>query len=338
MSSYSSKSCQKIFLAIVIVNYRSAPLTIDCLDSLTVEVANLPNTKVFVVENASGDDSLTQLTETVIARGWSNWVTVIASDYNGGYAFGNNLAIRKILAASDCPTYFLLLNPDTFVRPGAIRVLVDFMEEHPDVGIAGSRLEETDGTPQNSAFRFHSIFSELDSGLRLGLLTKILQRWTIAPPVSEVACPADWVAGASMIIRTKVFEQVGLLDEGYFLYFEEVDFCLQAKRKGWSCWYVPQSKVVHLVGQSSGVTNTKIPPKRRPSYWFESRRRYFIKNYGWFYALFADIFWVSGFVIWKLRQVIQRKPSSDPPYLLIDFLKNSIIFKGATLASCEQNK
>ena len=132
--------------------------------------------------------------------------------------------------------------------------LVEFMNDHPKVGIAGSRLENPNGTPQCSAFRFHSVLSELEGGLRLGIVSRLLRNRVVAPPVSDEQHETDWVAGASMIVRHGVFADIGLMDEGYFLYFEEVDFCLRAHRAGWHCWYVPASRVVHLVGQSSGVT------------------------------------------------------------------------------------
>jgi len=138
-----------------------------------------------------------------------------------------------------------------------------------------------------------------------------------------------WVAGASMIIRREVFDDVGLMDEGYFMYYEEVDFCLRANRAGWPCWYVPDSRVVHLVGQASGVTDTRAVPKRRPAYWFESRRRYFVKNHGLVYALIADTVWALGFATYRVRQALQRKPDTDPPKLLYDFIRHSVLLKGA---------
>src|SRR5262249_20160029 len=117
-----------------------------------------------------------------------------------------------------------------------------------------------------------------------------------------------------------VFDAIGLMDDAYFLYFEEVDFCLRARRAGWPCWYVPTSRVVHLVGQSSGVTDTKRPARRVPRYWVESRRRYFQKNHGRVYALFADLAWALGFSLWRLRLWVQRKPDNDPPSFLWDFI------------------
>ncbi len=317
-------------LLVVIVNYRTPDLTIDCLHSLVDEVQELPETRVVVTDNASGDNSVVKI-QTAINnnKGWGNWVSFMPLDCNGGFAFGNNAAIIPALKSQNPPDYILLLNPDTVVRPGALKVLVDFMNQHPQVGIAGSRLEDPDGTPQVSAFRFHSILSELDAGLRLRFGKKFKERWAVVPPnLPQEITQVDWVAGASMIVRRQVFESVGLMDEGYFMYYEEADFCLQANRAGWACYYVPESRVVHLVGQSSGVTDPKAPPKRRPQYWFNSRRRYFVKNYGWLYGLIADVAFACSFALTKLRWLIMGQQSVDPPQFLADFLRNSVIVKG----------
>jgi hypothetical protein len=322
---------QQIPVIIAILNYKTPKLTIDCLHSLVSEVQALPGTRVVISDNASGDGSVEQIQAAINTEDWGSWASVMPLDDNGGFAFGNNAIIRESLKSTNPSPYILLLNPDTVIRPGAVKELIDFMDKHPHVGIAGSRLEDPDGTPQSSAFRFHTVWSELDYGLNLGIVTKLLSKWVAAPPISEEPCPTDWVAGASMIIRREVFEQVGLMDEEYFMYYEEMDFCLQAKRAGWSCWYVPQSRVVHLVGQASGVTNTKVSAKRRPQYVFDSRRRYFLKNYGWLYAALADHFWASGFFLWRLRQVVQRKQDNIPPKLLSDFIRNSLLFRGNKL-------
>jgi len=330
--SYATNLDNQTPLTVVIVNYRTPGLTIDCLRSLENEVQSLPGTRVVLTDNDSDDGSVEQLNTAIATEGWSNWVSFMPLERNGGFAYGNNAAIRPVLSTNP-PPYILLLNPDTIVRPGALQALVDFMDKHPDVGIAGSRLEDLDGTPQRSAFRFHTAISELEQGLRLGVVSKLLAHWGVAPPVPEETCQTDWVAGASMIVRREVFEAVGLMDEGYFMYYEEMDFCLQAKRAGWSCWYVPQSRVVHLVGQSSGVTDSKRPPKRLPQYWFDSRQRYFLKNYGWLYTAIADAFWASGFAVWRLRRGFQGKPDLDPPQFLSDFLRNSVFLKKSLSSS-----
>jgi N-acetylglucosaminyl-diphospho-decaprenol L-rhamnosyltransferase len=316
---------------VVIVNYRTANLTIDCLRSLQSEVQMMPNIQVTVVDNNSEDGSAEKIAAAIAQENWQSWVTFMPLEINGGYAMGNNAAIRPVLASDTPPDYVLLLNPDTVIRPKAVLHLVEFMDAHPDVGIAGSRLEDLDGTPQFSSFHFPSIWTELDNGLRLGIVTQLLAPWVVSPAEFETAYETGWVAGASMMIRPAVFDAIGLMDEDYFLYYEEVDFCLMARRAGWPCWYVPESRVVHFVGQSSGVTDTKRKPKRMPTYWFDSRRRFFIKNYGWLYTMLTELVWMLGFSLWRVRRVLQRKPDEDPPNLLADFFNNSSLVKGGQL-------
>ena len=306
---------------IVIVNYRTAPLVVDCLRSLAAEVAAEPDCRVVVVDNASGDGSVQILQDAINGEGWASWAEILPLDRNLGFSGGNNAALRPLFASLRAPDYVFLLNPDTWVRPGAVRALVEFMERRPDVGIAGSRLEHPNGEVQNSAFRFHTATSEFERGLRLGLVTRLLRRWVVAPPARAEAHPADWLSGASLMIRREVFDSVGLLDEDYFLYYEEVDFCLRARAAGWRCWYVPESRVVHLVGQSSGVTGERRAERRVPRYWFESRSRYFRKNHGRLYATAADLAWSTAFSLWRLRRRIQRRPDPDPPGLLGDFVR-----------------
>ena len=312
---------------VVIVNYRTPQLTIDCLQSLVGEMAHLPHLQVAVVDNDSGDDSAEAIPAAIAQAHWQDWASFQALERNGGFAYGNNAVIKAALQSPQPPDYVLLLNPDTLVRPGALRTLVEFLEQHPEVGIAGSRLEDRDGTAQHSAFRFHTFWSELDQGLALGLVTTLLSRWVVAPPIVATAGPTDWVSGAGLMVRRAVFEAVGLLDEGYFMYFEEVDFCRRAQQAGWPCWYVPQSRIVHLVGQSSGVQDPHRPVKRLPQYWFESRQRFFLKHYGWVYTALTDAVWLLGFSLWRIRRVLQRKPDLDPPQLFSDFLKNSVFIR-----------
>jgi N-acetylglucosaminyl-diphospho-decaprenol L-rhamnosyltransferase len=308
-------------LLIVIVNYRTADHTLDCLRSLQDEVGSVGGTRVVVTDNASGDDSVARLEAAAHANGWGGWVTIQPLERNGGFAAGNNAAIRPALAGDDPPRYVVLLNPDTIVRPGALRTLVAFMDGRPDVGIAGSRLEDPDGTAQRSAFRFPTVLGELEGGLRLGMVSRVLARWVVAPEVPGESGPTDWVAGACMIVRREVFEAIGLLDEGFFMYFEEVDFCHRARRTGWPCWYLPAARVVHLVGQSSGVTDRRVSRRRRPSYWFLARRRYFLGTYGRVATVLADLAWALGHASYRLRRIVQRKPDNDPQWLLWDFIR-----------------
>ena len=136
----------------------------------------------------------------------------------------------------------------------------------PDVGVAGSGLENPDGTPQRSAFRFPNAWSEFEGSVNIGLVSRVLRRWIVWLPVPNHACEVDWVGGASMIIRRQVFQDIGVLDQGYYTHYEDVDFCFNARKAGWSVWYVPDSRITHLVGRSTGLTVKN--PKRFPPYYF----------------------------------------------------------------------
>lgn len=308
---------------VVIVNYKTAAMVEDCLRSLDPEIVGL-DVRVVVTDNASGDAD--RLAAFVQSAGYGGWCEVRALPRNGGFAYGNNEGMRDAIESTAPPRYVWLLNPDTLVHAGALRELVAFLDAHPVVGIAGSRLEDPDGTPQRSAFRFHSFWSELENGTRLGPLSRALAPHVVAPPVPQGDEPirTDWVAGASMLVRREVFEKVGLLDEEYFMYFEEVDFHRRAAEAGFECWYVPRSRVVHLVGQASGVTDKKVR-KRRPAYWFDARSRYFAQHHGRLGKLAIDLAWAAGHATFRVRRALQRKPDTDPPALLRDFLKHNFL-------------
>jgi N-acetylglucosaminyl-diphospho-decaprenol L-rhamnosyltransferase len=307
---------------VVIVNYRTAGLTIDCLRSLVDEVAAIPGgCRVVVTDNASGDDSIARIESAIRKNGWSRWATLVPLPNNGGFAWGNNQAIAPALGSADPPAFIYLLNPDTLMKPGGIRELLNFLEKNPKVGIAGGATVNRDGIPLSTGFRFHTVLGELEGGLRLGLASKILHNHIVATGAHTKPDQVDWVVGASMMIRREVFDAIGLFDDQYFMYFEEVDFCMRAKRGGWGVSVVPKSEIVHLVGASSGIQMAAQNQKRRPRYWFDSRHRFFIRNYGIFRTILADVAFASGFVVHSVLSMIRRRPRTDPPWLLWDFIR-----------------
>ena len=314
-------------IVVIIVNYCTAGLVVDCLRSLCAHRAEFSDMTVVVADNASPDGSGRKIDEAIAANGWGDWARLRPMPRNGGFGYANNAVINESLHTANAPRYFWLLNSDTLVRPGALGALLAFMEEHPKVGIAGSRLEDPDGTAQHSAFRFPTIAAEFEASIRLGLVTKLLDRWRVAPPIASQNTQYDWLAGASLLIRTETLRQAGLFDETYFLYYEEVDLCMRAKRHGWSCWYVPASRVVHLVGMSTGVTERTSRPRRRAQYWFQSRRYYFVKHYGRVYASIADVALAAGSFLGLLRAGIQGRPSLHPERFLYDLARHSATLK-----------
>ena len=313
-----------INVVVVIVTFRSAGLTIDCLRSIEIE-RSTPGLqiRVIVVDNASGDAPI--IAHAIEKNCWSSWVALIEAPKNGGFAYGNNLAFQRAYDDGP-PAYFHLLNPDTRVLKGAIGALVLFLETHPKVGIAGSRLEDVNGTDLTFAFRFPSIVSEFEQGLQLGLVSRLLQPWVVAIESRSEPQLIDWVSGASMIIRRQVVSTIGGLDENYFLYFEDPDFCFRAKKAGFSTWSVPQSRVTHISGQSTHVTGSYEARTRLPTYWFKSRRRYFMATYGLCYAAITDIISLLANGLGSLKRLVQGRAGHGIPCLTRDLARHILLW------------
>lgn len=312
----------KISVSVIIVSYRSAQLTIESLRSVSQEreAAEEIDIRAIVVDNASGDAQA--IHSAVEENAWSDWVTVLTSPQNGGFAYGNNYGFKY--AFNHGPVdYFHLLNPDAQLRSGGLIALVNFLKLNPEAGIAGSSFENEDGSIWPIAFRFPTLCSELESGLQLGIISKILKKWVVAIKMQQKCQPIDWVAGASMMISRKLVEKINGFDEGYFLYFEETDLCLRARRAGFSTWYVPTSKVMHIAGQSTKVTERNAKPKRLPSYWYESRSRYFIKNHGLLYAMLNDVICLTSSSFGVIKRKLQGKNQESVPYFITDILLHS---------------
>lgn len=321
-------------LLVVVLCYKVPDLTIDCLRSLEAEIPRVPGARVGVCENGTGPESVEKLRRAIEENGWESWVDLTVVEINQGFCGGNNLVIRAALESADPPEYVLLLNSDTIVLERGLETLVAFMDANPKAGVAGSQLLSPEGEIQASPFRFFGIASELDRGLRFGVATRFL-----APPlIVDPARPsrAEWVSGASIILRTTMLRQIGLLDEGLYTYFDDIDICLRAKRAGWEVWHVPESKIIHLEGASTGIQGgPKERPKRRPAYWFQARRRFFLKNHGKLYTALTDAAFLFGFALWRLRRPIQRKPDLDPQNFLADSFRHSVFRSGFAVREVE---
>jgi N-acetylglucosaminyl-diphospho-decaprenol L-rhamnosyltransferase len=318
----AARSVRPLDIAVVIVTYKSARLTLQALSALSGECATPGlSIRAVVVDNASGD--LPEIARGVEQSGWSSWVTLVQAEKNGGFAYGNNRGIERAFAPV-CPSYVYLLNPDTEVRPGAIGALVRFLEAHPEVGITGSGYETLDGDDWPIAFRFPNPISELSQGLQFGAVTRLLNRWTLIRSMPRANAPVDWVSGASVMIRPTVLAAIGGLDENYFLFFEETDFCRRAKSAGFSTWYVPESRVMHIGGES---TRWDRNSERLPSYWFESRRRYFVMTYGLVPAMLIDVIAMAAHSLGLLKRIAQNRKHTAVPYFIRDLIHHSVLWK-----------
>lgn len=288
-------------LAIIILNYGTPALTEACLASLEPESRRLPGLRAIVVDNASPDDSAQQLAAIIDERGWSRWARLVRAEANRGFAAGNNIGITAI----DAPAY-VLLNSDTIVRPGAMSALLDAARAHPSAGILGPRLEDPDGTPQPSAFRLRTPLTEFLAAAATGPLTRALGGRHVALPPADHPHHADWLSFACVLIRREVIARVGLLDEGYFMYFEDIDYCRRARRAGFHILYWPAARVVHLRGRTSPVKADTLARRRRPRYYYASRARYFAKFYGRGGLWATNLLWSLGRTLSAVRQLAGR--------------------------------
>ncbi len=284
-------------IAACILNYQTPDLVEDCLASLLPELAP-GRDAVLVVDNASGDGSVERL-QASLDRSSGVASQLIESGRNGGFAAGHNCGIRSVEADA-----YLLLNSDILLRPGSVEGLWKALHDSPDVGLCSPRLEWPDGTPQISCFRFLSPWSELENAAGTGPVSRLLSRWTVSLPIAEGPAEPDWTSFAAVLIRREVIEQVGPLDEGFFMYFEDVDYCRRVRAAGWTIRHEPSARMVHLRGGSSPVKALTRARRRRPRYYYESRARYFRHAYGSLGPFLANAAWSAGRTISWAREVL----------------------------------
>ncbi|NEQ97187.1 MAG: glycosyltransferase family 2 protein [Cyanothece sp. SIO2G6] len=288
-------------LAIVIVNYKTPQLVVDCLQSLQTEI-DAKEHRVIIVDNCSNDGSVDMMQEAIATRSWSDWAEVLPSSVNGGFSAGNNLGIEAVDAEA-----YLLLNSDTVVRPGAIATLLKTLADNPAAGLVSPRLEWPDATPQISCFHYHSPISELIDAAATGPVTKVLQAWNVPISVSDQPMEPDWTSFACVLVRKAVIKQIGLMDEGYFMYYDDIDYCRQARNIGWTVLHNPAARVVHLRGGSGSVKSDIAKRKRPRPYLYASRARYFSKFYGVPGLWLANMMWLLGRGIARLREAVGHK-------------------------------
>lgn len=299
-------------IAVVIVNYRTPGLTLRCVAALARERISVPELRVVVVDGGSGDESADALRAGIEDPKFAGWTEVLALRINGGFGWANNQAILRLLQGEFAPSYIYLLNPDAEIEPGALVSLLAELRRHPKVAACGSRLVDDRGRPLGSAFRFPAPLREFARGMRT---TAVATLFGIKDVViqSETAIEVDWVTGASVLFRSSALRETGLFDDGFFLYFEEVELMWRLRRAGWSIRHVPASRVLHTGGASTGVGGVGEQRLRRlPDYWHESRRRFFVLCYGPMRALFANTLWLAGHALWLLRVVLQGRADVVP--------------------------
>ncbi len=296
-------------VSVIIVNYRTPEYAIQCVQSLVAERIAIPNLEIVLIDNASGDHSVSIMSEGLADLISDGFVKLMPLELNGGFGWANNQAFLMLMARKQPPEFVMLLNPDCTIEPSAIQLLTDELLVIDKCAVAGSQLLNPDGSWTGSAFRFPTIGREFVRGAGIAMVGRLLG---IAPTLvtSDASCEADWVTGASCLIRTSALAREGLFDDGFFLYFEEVELMFRLRQAGWTVRHVPASRVFHIGGASTGLREGKaLSAPSFPLYWFQSRRRFLTLAYGPLRAWIANLAWIAGVTIGRLRAMLN--PSND---------------------------
>jgi hypothetical protein len=252
-------------LSIIIVSWNIRDLLTNCLHSIDIGRGNL-SLEVIVVDSGSGDG-----TPEMLVRDFP-WITVISCQENVGFPKGNNIGLAEAHGK-----FLLLLNPDTEVQGDALTVMIRYLENHPKVGIVGPLLRNPDGSVQSSRRRFPSVQTGIfeSTWLQSWAPKSLMDDYYAVDLPNDQLSEVDWLVGACLMARRKILQDVGPLDEAYFMYSEELDWCRRVKEAGWQIVFLPQAEVIHHVGKSSeqAVTERHINYQR-------AKLRYFRKFHG----------------------------------------------------------
>ena len=299
-----------IDLTIVIVNWNVSSLLRRCLTSIYTHTSPSLALSVIVVDNASTDGSV-----SMVRREFPR-VELIANHENLGFTRGNNQALRAVgfeehipeigdsgtgpIPPTSLPRYVLLLNPDTEIVDEALATMVAYMDTQPDVGVVGPQLRFPDGTVQSSRRRFPTLATAF-------MESTVIQQWWPDNPVArryyvldhpeDAVLDVDWVVGACLMARSEAIQEAGLLDESFFMYSEELDWCRRIRNQGWRVVYLPTAQVVHHEGKSS----EQVVPARH-IHFQRSKVRYFRKHHGWLPATVLRIFLLLTYVFQLLLE------------------------------------
>lgn len=291
-------------LSIGIVNWNTRQLLDQCLQSVYNTLDGL-EAEVIVVDNNSSDGSVEMVAEKYPR------VRLFSLYTNTGFSHANNLAYSRSRGR-----YFLMLNSDTIVLPGALKVLVEYLREHPEAGVVGGRLLNGDGTLQRSCSPFPTPVTELFDALYLSKIfpkSRLFGRFAMSYWDFGTAREVDFAGGSCIALRREAIEQVGFLDESFFMYSEEADLCYRMKRAGWGVFYTPDASVIHLGGGSS-----KLDVKRTVVELYQSKHRFMLKHYGigsaaayrvvvMVSAALRSLAWGAGSVAGRYRQLFRSK-------------------------------
>lgn len=281
------------------VNYRTPALVEAGLAALAPMLAPA-DACVVVIDNDSGDGSFERLTGWPVPEAAAGRIHVLKAQRNGGFSYGNNIG-----AAAVDSEFVLFLNSDALPQPGSLSALLDCAERTPDAGLIAPKIIGSDGQVQVSRFRRHSILSEFVDGAQSGPVTRLLRRAEVPIFPGDPASP-DWVSFAVVLVRRSAMDRVGPMDEGFFLYFEDCDYCLRITRAGFGIACAEDAVFIHDAGGSTKLRQMTEAKSRLPEYYYRARAHYFRKYFGPAGVVCANAAWWAGRLIALARGLIGR--------------------------------
>lgn len=301
-----------VTIAVITVNYGTAELAIQAVESVLERAHGGREIEVHLVDNASPGADATRIRQAHETQGWGDRVTLWLEAENHGFGRGNNLVLETLAARDVPPEYVFLLNPDAMLKNEAIAILADVLDADQQAGAAGAGIVFPDGRPAVACFRFPSLMSELLSAINFGPLDKLFPNARISLPPEQPEGPVGWVAGASVLIRFEAIRKIGFFDPDFFLYHEEVEMMRRMARAGHPTLYVPRAQVVHIAGAATQVSSEDKTRKPRPPYVYESWRMYFEKVHGRGPALAIALLKMPAAALGALISALRRRRSGLP--------------------------
>ena len=293
-------------IVVSIINYRTADLTVQCIESVLADQGDL-DVHVVVVDNLSQDGSAEQLADWLAAAPEGLPVTLIQSETNSGFSGGNNQGIGGAEGA-----FYLILNSDAVLQPGFLNTMLETARAHPEDGFFAPRIRYDDGGTQDSCFRFPGPLSELERSARTGIVTRLLKHRMVSLGPDPDPAEIDWASFACILLRGDMISAIGPMDEGYFLYFEDIEYCLRARRAGWRIRYVPQAEAIHFRGGSGPVKALNAQRAELPRYYYSSRTRYFYQAHGFAGLIATNLLWYLGRMIKHSTRLLGRSAGRMP--------------------------
>lgn len=313
---------ESLEIAVVVVNYGTPGLALEAVGSVIERDHGGRGVEVHLVDNASPGDDAEILAQAITERGWVDRVQFYPETRNLGFGVGNNVVLDALAGRTNRPDKVFLLNPDARLDNEAIDLLAQALDNAPGAGCVGAGLLDPDGTPTTAAFRFPGLAGEFAEALSFNPVSQLLDRWRIPLPPEHPSGTVDWVTGAAVMFRFEALLQSGFFDPGFFLYYDEVDLIWRLRQKGWDCHYVSEAKVFHIEGAATDVRGDEIALRRRPAYWYESRRLFTYKSQGRARGILTAAAVNSGAVLNHLHRRIRGRHPTVPAKFIQDYWHN----------------